>query len=288
MLKKLTLIGVGLIGGSLSLALKKAGSVSTVHAYDVNQDNGRYAAQAGIIDVFETDLAAAVSGADIVVIAVPVGIVAEVAAALRKVVDPQTIITDVGSVKQSVVDSVEAAFGYLPANFVPGHPIAGTEKSGAAAAFDSLFESKKVMLTPTGASSDAAIKAVQDMWIATGAKVERMTATEHDAIFAATSHLPHMLAYSFVNAIASVDLSEEIFSYAAGGLHDFTRIASSNPVMWRDVCLHNREQILTVVDTFTNNLKQLRAAIENSDADQLHKEFVNAKQIRDRYKPPSQ
>ncbi len=288
MLNKLTLIGVGLIGGSLSLALKKAGYVKHVCAFDVDQENAKYAQDAGLIDVFETDLAAAVQDADVVVIAVPVGAVAEVARALQPVLNEKTILTDVGSVKQGVVDAVTAAFEKPPVNFVPAHPIAGTEKSGARAAFDSLFVNKRVMLTPTDESGDAATKVVEEMWRAVGARVEMMAVPEHDAIFAATSHLPHMLAYSFVNALASIDMSEEIFTYAAGGLHDFTRIASSNPVMWRDVCLHNREQLLAVIDTFTGNLAALREGIDNGDENFLEQQFTRAKQIRDRYKPPSE
>jgi len=288
MLNKLTLIGVGLIGGSLSLALKKAGYVKSVCAYDVDEVNVQFAKDTGLIDEFETDLAIAVRDADIVVIAVPVGAVADVALALKPVLGKDSVLTDVGSVKQGVVDAVTTAFGSPPTNFVPAHPIAGTEKSGARAAFATLFQDKRVMLTPTSESSDAATQLVADMWHAVGARVERIGVPEHDAIFAATSHLPHMLAYSFVNALASIDMSEEIFTYAAGGLHDFTRIASSNPIMWRDVCLHNREQLLAVIDTFTSNLSALRAGIERGDEGFLEQQFSSAKQIRDRYKPPSE
>ena len=288
MLNKLTLIGVGLIGGSLSLALKKAGYVKQVCAYDVDHENAQFAKDQGLIDQFETELAAAVQDADVVVIAVPVGALAVVAQDLQAVLNEKTVLTDVGSVKQSVVDAVTAAFGESPANFVPAHPIAGTEKSGARAAFDSLFNNKRVMLTPTPESRAEAIELVADMWRAAGAQIEHMSVSDHDAIFAATSHLPHMLAYSFVNALASIDMSEEIFSYAAGGLHDFTRIASSNPVMWRDVCLHNREQLLAVIDTFTGNLDVLRDGIESADERFLEQQFTDAKQIRDRYKPPNE
>lgn len=288
MLNKLTLIGVGLIGGSLSLALKKAGYVKQVCAYDVDHKNAQFAKDQGLIDQFETELAAAVQDADVVVIAVPVGALAAVAQDLQAVLNEKTVLTDVGSVKQSVVDAVTAAFGESPANFVPAHPIAGTEKSGARAAFDSLFNNKRVMLTPTPESRAEAIELVADMWRAAGAQIEHMSVSDHDAIFAATSHLPHMLAYSFVNALASIDMSEEIFSYAAGGLHDFTRIASSNPVMWRDVCLHNREQLLAVIDTFTGNLDALRDGIESADERFLEQQFTDAKQIRDRYKPPNE
>ncbi len=285
MINKLTLIGAGLIGGSLSLSLKQAGYVGEVVAYDTDQDNAQTALNLGVADQVTDDLQSAIVGADMVVIAVPVGAVAGVANALVDLLTPEMVLTDVGSVKGGVVAAIESAFGELPSNFVPAHPIAGTEKSGASAAFDSLFNGKRVMLTPAETTSRQALESVRKMWQAAGGRVETLTTEQHDAIFAATSHLPHLLAYSVVNALTSIDMSEEIFTYAAGGLHDFTRIASSNPVMWRDVCLHNREQLLSVIDVFEKDLDQIREAIDRGDGDYLFERFTQAKITRDTHQP---
>lgn len=281
MINKLTLIGAGLIGGSLSLSLKQAGYVDTVVAYDTDQENAQTALDLGVADEVTDDLERAIDSADMVVIAVPVGAIQGVAKALVGLLKPEMVLTDVGSVKGGVVAAIESAFGESPENFVPAHPIAGTEKSGAAAAFNSLFKDKRIMLTPTETTSSEALASVKSMWQAAGGRVETLSVTEHDAIFAATSHLPHLLAYSMVNALTSIDMSEEIFTYAAGGLHDFTRIASSNPVMWRDVCLHNREQLLSVIDVFEKDLDQIREAIDRGDGDYLFERFTQAKKTRD-------
>lgn len=285
MINKLTLIGAGLIGGSLSLSLKQAGYVGEVVAYDTDQENAQTALALGVADQVTDDLQGAVAGADMVVVAVPVGAVESVAQALVGLLTPEMVLTDVGSVKGGVVDAIESAFGELPENFVPAHPIAGTEKSGASAAFNSLFKGKRIMLTPTQTTSSEALASVKNMWQAAGGRVETLSVAEHDAIFAATSHLPHLLAYSMVNALTSIDMSEEIFTYAAGGLHDFTRIASSNPVMWRDVCLHNREQLLSVIDVFEKDLDQIREAIDRGDGDYLFERFTQAKKTRDTHQP---
>ncbi len=285
MINKLTLIGAGLIGGSLSLSLKQAGYVSSVVAYDTDQENAQTALALGVADEVSEDLEHAIEGADVVVIAVPVGAVEAVAKSLVSLLRPEMVLTDVGSVKGGVIEAIKSAFGELPENFVPAHPIAGTEKSGAAAAFNSLFNNKRIMLTPTETTSSDALATVKNMWQAAGGKVETLSVAKHDAIFAATSHLPHLLAYSMVNALTSIDMSEEIFTYAAGGLHDFTRIASSNPVMWRDVCLHNREQLLSVIDVFEKDLDQIREAIDRGDGDYLFERFSQAKKTRDTHEP---
>lgn len=213
----------------------------------------------------------------------PVGATEAVLRSVRDVLAPDAIITDVGSVKGAVVDAARAALGTLPAGFVPGHPIAGGEKSGVGAANADLYVNHKVILTPLESTSSDALHRVRDLWTAVGANVLVMEPAHHDEVLAATSHLPHMLAYALVDSLARLEEHDEVFRYAAGGFRDFTRIASSNPVMWRDICIANREALARMLGRFSGELAELTAAVEGGDGERLLEIFARAKRARDRY-----
>ena len=280
---KLAIIGVGLIGGSLARALRAAGKVQEITGYGRDRDELALAQSLGVIDNYHLDLAQAVAGAEVVVLAVPVGAIATVAAALRPCLPAQAILTDVGSTKLSVIDAVRDGYGSLPANFVPGHPIAGTENKGVAASFATLFNERRVILTPLPETAAAAVERVRQLWQWAGAKVVTMEARHHDEVLAATSHLPHVLAYTLVDALSRLSDSKEIFQYAAGGFRDFTRIASSDPQMWHDICLANREQIVKILDLFRRDLDRVQQAIAAGDGAALLRIFGDAKHARDHY-----
>ncbi|RUM94311.1 MAG: prephenate dehydrogenase/arogenate dehydrogenase family protein [Thiothrix sp.] len=282
MIERLCIIGVGLIGGSLALALKKAGFCQTVMGIGRSANNLELALERKVIDVASHDFST-VQGADMVVLATPVGSTEKVCREIADYLDESAVFTDVGSVKKAIVKQVASAFGELPPNFVPGHPIAGNENSGAGAAIDDLFTGRRVLLTPAESTSEDALDKVRAMWQATGALVETMSIDQHDRVLAVTSHLPHMLAFGLVDSLARQEESEEIFRYAAGGFRDFTRIASSDPVMWRDICLYNREALLGAMDNYQNDLAELRSAIEASDAAVLQSIFSHAKAARDQF-----
>ncbi len=282
MIERLCIIGVGLIGGSLALALKKAGFCQTVMGIGRSANNLELALERKVIDVASHDFST-VQGADMVVLATPVGSTEKVCREIADYLDESAVFTDVGSVKKAIVKQVASAFGELPPNFVPGHPIAGNENSGAGAAIDDLFTGRRVLLTPAESTSEDALDKVRAMWQATGALVETMSIDQHDRVLAVTSHLPHMLAFGLVDSLARQEESEEIFRYAAGGFRDFTRIASSDPVMWRDICLYNREALLGAMDNYQNDLAELRSAIEASDAAALQSIFFRAKAARDQF-----
>jgi prephenate dehydrogenase len=283
MINRLTVVGVGLIGGSLARALREAGVVGEVVGCSRDAAHLARAQALGVIDRYSTDVAEAVQGADVVLLAIPVGAMPSVLAAMAPALAPQTVLTDAGSTKVSVLRAVEAAFGRVPARFVAGHPIAGTERSGVEASFAGLYRDRRVILTPTEATAADAVETVRRMWGAAGAVVEQMTPAHHDEVFAATSHLPHVLAFGLVDTLATLDEKAEVFKYAAGGFRDFTRIASSDPTMWRDICVHNSEAIVGVLDRFTADLQVLRAAIAGGDGDYLTHVFQRAKQARDRF-----
>jgi prephenate dehydrogenase len=235
----------------------------------------------GIIDHYSTDLSAAVGGADMVVVAVPLGGVGDVFCAIADALPEDCVLTDVGSAKGSVVTAAARAFGHPPANFVPGHPIAGIEKSGVEASFPELFRHRRVILTPLLETDAAAHRRVRLMWRATGAEVIDMGVEHHDEVLAATSHLPHMLAYALVDSLARMDDRAEIFRYAAGGFRDFTRIASSDPQMWHDICVANRKHLLEVMEHFARDLDRLRLAVEDQDGEAILDIFRRAKHARD-------
>ncbi len=284
MIDRLCIIGVGLIGGSLALALRRAGMVNDIVGSSRRSEHLRRAVELGVIDRFDLDAARAAEGADVIVLGVPLGAMRTVCEQIKGVFTEKTVLTDVGSSKASVVDAVHSALGMLPAGFVPAHPIAGTEKSGVEAAFAELFDGRRVVLTPLQSSSARAIRSVHDMWSATGAIVEQTGVEHHDQVLAATSHLPHMLAFALVDSLARMGDHDEIFRFAAGGFSDFTRIASSDPVMWRDICVANRDALLDMMARFQDDLKIVSDAIERGDGDTLLEIFNRAKQARDRLK----
>lgn len=283
MIDRLAILGVGLIGGSLARALHRAGYCKEIVGCGRRKDELDKAVALHVIDRYELDPARAVENADVVVLAVPLGAMAQTMAAMVPGLAAHAIITDVGSAKATVVEAAQRLLGAHLAQFVPGHPIAGTEHSGVEASFAELFERRRVILTPTSNTSTAATQRVTAMWEATGAIVETMSVQAHDEVLAATSHLPHVLAYTLVDTLLSLDDSEAIFRFAAGGFRDFTRIASSDPAMWHDICLTNRDALLKVLDQFLDDLGRLRVALANSDGATLKNIFSRAKAARDRY-----
>ena len=283
MIERLCIIGVGLIGGSLARALRDAGACQEVVGAGRSVGNLQIAVDLGVIDRYETDLGQAVSGADMVVVCVPLGAMEGVFNAIKGQLSGRVVLTDVGSAKGNVIEAAQRAFGSVPDFFVPGHPIAGTEQSGVEASFAGLYNNRRVILTPLPDTSAHATGRVRDMWEAAGAQVVSMNPVHHDAVLAATSHLPHLLAYSLVDTLARLDDNDEVFEYAAGGFRDFTRIASSDPVMWRDICLANRDAILLMVEHYIDDLQVLREAIRNHDGQQLLDVFTAAKSARDRF-----
>lgn len=283
MIRQLTIIGVGLIGGSLARALKQVGQVGEVVGCSRNQAHLQDAQKLGVIDRFTTDIGAAVQGADMVLLAVPLGAMEDCFRAMVGHLGADTVVTDAGSAKASVVAAAQAAFGELPSGFVPGHPIAGTEQSGVQASFAELYRNRRVILTPLASSSPAALEAVRNMWQATGAFVDEMGVEHHDEVLAATSHLPHLLAYGLVDTLVSMDESEEIFRFAAGGFRDFTRIASSDAVVWRDICLANQTALLAVLERYRADLENLTELVRRGDGEALGALFTRAKAARGRF-----
>jgi prephenate dehydrogenase len=283
MIERLAIIGVGLIGGSLALALRQGGACREVVGCGRSQANLDRAVALGVIDRYTQDPAEAVAGADMVLVAVPLGAMRTVFEAMRPGLSPETVVTDVGSAKASVVLDAQAAWGELPAGFVPGHPIAGTEQSGVEAAFATLYQGRRVILTPLATSGEEAVARVRAMWETAGAVVESMSVAHHDEVLAATSHLPHMLAFGLVDSLARMRDNDEIFRYAAGGFRDFTRIASSDPVMWRDICLANRSALLDMMARYKEDLRLIEDAIEAADGEALLAIFTRAKAARDRF-----
>ena len=288
MIKRLTIIGVGLIGGSLALALKKARAVGHIVGYGRNLQNLQKAQALGVVDAYETDIVAAVRDANVIVLAMPVGSTHAILQSIKPHLSPNTIVTDVGSSKGAVEQAARQVFGNDLSNFVPGHPIAGTEKSGVEAAFSSLFEKRRVILTPLENTDVTALRIVRDMWRNTGALVEETSVEHHDHVLAATSHLPHMLAFALVDTLATLDDKVEIFRFAAGGFRDFTRIASSDPQMWHDICVTNDKAIVEMLDLFIDDLERLRNAIKSGDSDYLLQVFTRAKKARDQFSMESQ
>ncbi len=283
MIERLCIIGVGLIGGSLARALRAADFCREVVGAGRDPAHLQRAVELGVIVRFDTDLAAAVAGADMVLVAVPLGAMQAVFTAIREHLAPGAVLTDAGSAKGSVIAAARNAFGELPAGFVPGHPIAGTEQSGVEASFPDLYRDRRVILTPLATTDPAATARVRAMWEAAGARVVEMPPEHHDEVLAATSHLPHVLAFTLVESLARLHDKKEIFEYAAGGFRDFTRIASSDPVMWRDICLANGDAIQYMIDRFIGDLQALSQAVHAHDGQQLLNIFTAAKAARDRF-----
>ena len=281
-IERLAIIGVGLIGGSLARALRQANTVGEVVGSGRNAEHLQRAQTLGVIDRWDTDVAAAVAGADVVVLAAPVSAMEELFRAIGPALKTGVIVTDVGSTKRSVLEAARVAYGHIPGNFVAGHPIAGTERTGVDASFSQLFRQRRVILTPTAETLPAAIATVKALWQTAGAQVSEMDADRHDEILAATSHLPHVLAFALVDHLAALDDRHEIFAFAAGGFRDFTRIASSSPEMWCDIACANREALTTALDGYLQDLVLLRDAIGNNDSAAILAVFRRAKQARDR------
>jgi prephenate dehydrogenase len=283
MIERLCIFGVGLIGGSLAKDLKRKDLCGQVVGCSRKRGNLERARELGIIDAFDLDPAKAVEGADMVVLAVPLGAMAGVMTAMRPGLGSEAVITDVGSAKGSVLEAVTSVFGAVPGNFVPAHPIAGTEHSGVEAAVEGLFEGHRVILTPVEQTRPEATRRVRDMWQAVGAEILEMDPVHHDEVLAATSHLPHMLAYTLVDMLGRMEERVEMFRYAAGGFRDFTRIASSDPQMWHDICIANRDALTEALDHFQKDLGAAIEAIRAGDGKTIKELFERAKQLRDRY-----
>jgi prephenate dehydrogenase len=266
--RRLAVIGLGLIGGSLARALRAAGSVSHIAAYDPDPEQGRRGLELGVIDTFATDAAHAARGADVVVLAVPVLHTAEAAEAVR-----------------AVLSDLARVFGELPSRFVAAHPIAGTEKSGVAASKAELFRGHRVVLTPHAKQDAHALSTVRTLWESVGARVVEMEAKDHDAIFAATSHLPHVLAYAFVDMLTRLDNAADIFPNAGGGFRDFTRIASSSPEMWHDIVRANRIEVSGLLEKQIGELQELLALMRDERWGELQQRFARARAARERYLP---
>lgn len=281
--RQLAVIGLGLIGGSFARALRAAGQVDWVTGYDVDPAQRQAALRSGVIDVAFDTAAAAVQGADVVVLAVPVLHTGEALAQCWPAMRADAVLTDVGSTKQSVLDDVQRVCGGLPPRFVPGHPIAGTEKSGVANSQPDLFRNHRVILTPHPEQDAAARLLVTRLWQSVGARVVEMEAAQHDAIFAATSHLPHVLAYSFVDLLARLDARGEIFPNAGGGFRDFTRIASSSPQMWHDIVRANADSVGRLLEQQIDELQQIRKLMREERWDDIKALFERARAARERY-----
>ena len=280
---RLLVIGLGLIGGSLSLAARQRHLFSEVIGASRSPETLRKALELGVVDRVESDLPmvlASLRTGDIVVVGVPTLTVPKIIAQLQEYLPPEVSFTDVASVKGSIVTAVKAIYGTVPEQFVPGHPIAGSEKSGVSASLPDLYDDHRVILTPLAATAEVHTARVRAMWSGVGATVSEMSVEEHDEVLAATSHLPHLLAYSLVDTLASMEENREIFRYAAGGFRDFTRIAASDPIMWHDITLANSAAIVEVLDSVTSHLQSLRTAILSGDSEHLLGVFTRAKEAR--------
>ena len=265
------------------MSLRAAGVVDEVVGCSRNTTNLERALALGVIDKFETDVAKAVVDSDVIVVASPLGAVRAIFEAMRGRFADDAVITDVGSAKRCVIEDARAVFGEIPSGFVPAHPIAGTEKSGVDAAFGALFENHRVILTPVAETRPDALERVEQMWNAAGAEVVRLDPDYHDEVLASTSHLPHLLAYTLVDTLARMDQHDEIFRFAAGGFRDFTRIASSDPTMWHDICLANREALIGVLERFETQLSYIRKKVIAGDGDAIKAFFSRAKSLRDQH-----
>ena len=278
--KQVSVIGLGLIGGSIAAGIKQQGLAASVCAWDANTASLTLGLDLGVIDSIAEDIHEATARADLIILAVPVQSMEQV---LRDIDLKDQVITDVGSVKGVTVAAARRVFGELPENFIPGHPIAGSEKQGVLAADPNLFRQHKVILTPEEASNPAAIASVEKLWCALGADVVRMSASHHDDVLAQTSHLPHLLAYALVDTLSAGGDSLEVFEYAAGGFRDFSRIAASDPTMWSDVFQANKAPLVRVLDQYLLKLEMLKQLIESGDVDQIKDLLSRAKTARDHF-----
>lgn len=280
MLKKIAIFGVGLIGGSFALALKKAGAVERIVGVGRTAATLARAQELGIIDAASTSVAEALLGADLVLIAAPVAQTEAILASIKPHLQPGTVVTDAGSTKTDVVAAARKALGDKIAQFVPGHPIAGRELNGPDAAIVDLYAGKKVVLAPLPENAAHDVERVAQAWQQCGAVIRQLTPEKHDCVFAAVSHLPHLLAYALVDDIAKKPHADLLFQYAASGFRDFTRIAGSSPEMWRDISLANQAALLTELDSYMAQLMQLRSALAAGDGHAIEAVYANAQQAR--------
>lgn len=277
---KLVVCGVGLIGGSFALALRRAGAVERIVGVGRRREVLERACALGVIDEIAEGWADALEGADLVLLAAPVGQTDAILAAMAPHLRPGTVVTDAGSTKRDVVAALRSHLGGALADVVPAHPIAGAEKSGVEAAFAELYMGRKVVLTPLPESRPEAVQRVRDAWEACGATVVGMTPQEHDRVFAAVSHLPHLLAFGLVDDLAGRSNAPLLFAHAASGFRDFTRIAGSHPEMWRDICVANRIALLEELDAYLGELARLRMMLVEGDGDGLEAVFERARHAR--------
>lgn len=280
MFEQLGLIGCGLMGGSFALALKKAGLVKRVVGYSKSPSTTEKARQMGVIDVEAPSALLAVSGADIVLIAVPVAATEATFKTIRHLVTPQTLIMDVGSTKRDVIDSARRSLREHIGQFVPAHPIAGKELAGVEHADSELYAGRQIILTPIERTNPTQLQQAVDLWNALGCKVLKMTPEQHDAAFAAVSHLPHLIAFALVNAIVGQPQGRDYLSLAGPGFRDFTRIAASDPKVWRDIMIANREELLQQSKIFQRNLQALEVMISSSNMEALEELIEQASVTR--------
>ena len=279
MINKITIIGVGLIGGSLALALKERNLAKVVFGYGRDQSRLEEAQKSNVIDAFSTNIKEAIDEANIIVIATPVGTFKDILGQIEPLISSNVIITDVGSTKSDIVNIVNDVLRDKSSYFIPAHPIAGKERSGFEVSDSKLYDGKKVIITPQETNSPESIDVIDQMWKNVGADVDFMSAESHDNLLGMTSHLPHMLAFSLVNYL--VDQNPNASIYAGGGFKDFSRIASGDAVMWRDICLQNKNQIMNHLKGYQSTLDDLLEAINDEDSEKLGQLFTTAKKTRD-------
>jgi prephenate dehydrogenase len=282
---KIVIFGAGLIGGSFALALRRAGAAREVVGFGRSHQTLQEAIRLGILDRIGTDPAAEVKDADIVLLATPIGQMADIFTRIAPHLGKRTLVTDGGSTKGDVVGYARANLGKKISQFVPAHPIAGGEKSGAAAALPDLYAGKKVVLTPLPENSADSVSRVRKIWELCGAVVSELTPEQHDEVFAAVSHLPHLLSFALVHDLSRRENRDVLLSFAASGFRDFTRIAASSPEMWRDICLANREALLKELRQYADELYVLHQALEEKDFATLEKIFTEARNVRSQWSP---
>ncbi len=280
---RVAIIGLGLIGGSLARALRRASLCASITGYGRREAALQQAVEHGVIDHYSLEVPEAVDGADVVVLATPLSTTENLMRAMNEGLKPDCIVTDVGSAKGVVVAAARNALADRLPLFVPAHPIAGTEQSGVEASFAELFEDHVVIITPLAETDRDAREKIAVMWRGTGARVVELDVEHHDEVLAATSHLPHVLVYTLIDCLARMQDKQEIFDYAAGGFADFTRVASSSPEMWRDICLANSTSLLAVLDRFEQHLDRARQAIASGEGEKLTEIFSRARQARDEF-----
>jgi prephenate dehydrogenase len=278
--RKVVIFGVGLIGGSFSLALRKAGVVTEVVGFGRSAATLNEAKQLGILDRIGGDVSQEVCDADIVLVATPVAQMAEIFKRIAPYLGARTLVTDGGSTKGDVLAAARANLGDKLSRFVPAHPIAGGEKSGASAALADLYQGKRVVLTPMAENTKDAVARIRKAWEICGANVSELTAEQHDTVFAAVSHLPHLLSFALVHDLAKRDNKDQLLSFAASGFRDFTRIAASSPEMWRDICMANRDALMVELQQYSAELYVLHQALESNDAAKLEEIFSIASEVR--------